>query len=400
MKLNKSNVDAIVLTEKGQAIHRDSDLIGFAVRATTKSKSYIVERRYKGKLYRVTLGKTNEITPVEARKKAQTVLAEIANGVYEKNNESHDEVTFEQAFELYLSQRKLKQLSINTYHHCFNTFLSDWKSKPIFEISKNDVFNRFIQLTEYSPTQANLTLKMFGSIWRFAQVHYSTDENPILKHNPIDVIPAKRGWNKAKARTRHLDETNIHTYYNAVLNYYTERSLYDDASKNATRDLVLFIMYTGCRRNEAQTLKWENVDIEKGLFVFKDPKNGDDHLLPMGDHLFEIIKQRYELSNNEYVFPGSGMVSKAKHISGAQGLLETLAEQTGIEISLHDLRRTFATICNNLDYGPYTIKRLLNHRSGAKNDVTGGYVQVSMKKLRLAMNDIEAVYQGRLNCFD
>jgi hypothetical protein len=53
-----------------------------------------------------------------------------------------------------------------------------------------------------------------------------------------------------------------------------------------------------------------------------------------------------------------------------------------------------------LDYGPYTIKRLLNHRSGAKNDVTGGYVQVSIKKLRLAMNDIEAVYQGKLNCFD
>ena len=400
MKLNKSNVDAIVLTEKGQAIHRDSDLIGFAVRATTKSKSYIVERRHEGKLYRVTIGKTNEITPVEAKKKAQTILADIANGEYEKKKESSNEVTLEQAFDLYLKQRKLKPLSINTYHHCIDTFLSDWKSKPIFDISKKDVFDRFIKLTEYSPTQANLTLKMFGSIWRFAQVHWSTDENPILKHNPIDVIPAKRGWNKTKARTRHLDESNIHVFYNAVLNYFTERSLYDDASKNAVRDLVLFVMYTGCRRNEAQTLKWENVDIEKGLFIFKDPKNGDDHLLPMGDHLFEIIKQRYELKNNEYVFPGSNMVSKAKHVSGAQGLLEAVREQTGIEISLHDLRRTFATICNNLDYGPYTIKRLLNHRSGAKNDVTGGYVQVSIKKLRLAMNDIEAVYQGKLNCFD
>ncbi len=400
MKLNKSNVDAIVLTEKGQAIHRDSDLIGFAVRATTKSKSYIVERRHEGKLYRVTIGKTNEKTPVEAKKKAQTILADIANGEYEKKKESSNEVTLEQAFDLYLKQRKLKPLSINTYHHCIDTFLSDWKSKPIFDISKKDVFDRFIKLTEYSPTQANLTLKMFGSIWRFAQVHWSTDENPILKHNPIDVIPAKRGWNKTKARTRHLDESNIHVFYNAVLNYFTERSLYDDASKNAVRDLVLFVMYTGCRRNEAQTLKWENVDIEKGLFIFKDPKNGDDHLLPMGDHLFEIIKQRYELKNNEYVFPGSNMVSKAKHVSGAQGLLEAVREQTGIEISLHDLRRTFATICNNLDYGPYTIKRLLNHRSGAKNDVTGGYVQVSIKKLRLAMNDIEAVYQGKLNCFD
>ena len=401
MKLNKSNVDAIALTEKGQVIYRDSDLIGFAVRATVKSKSYIIERRYEGKLFRVTIGKTNEITPVEARKKAQSILADISNGVYEKKKDAlSGEMTVKQAFSLYLKQRKLKQLSINTYNHCLDSFLSDWKSKPIFEITKKEVFDRFIKLTEYSPTQANLTLKMFGSIWRFAQVHCSSDENPILKHNPVDVIPAKRGWNKAKVRTRHLDESNIHTYYSAVLNYFTERSLYDDASKNAARDLVLFIMYTGCRRNEAQTLKWENVDMEKGLFVFKDPKNGDDHLLPMGNHLFEIIKQRYELKSNEYVFPGSNMSTGAKHISGAQGMLKTIGEQTGIEISLHDLRRTFATICNNLDYGPYTIKRLLNHRSGARNDVTGGYVQVYIKKLRLAMNDIEAVYQGKLNCFD
>lgn len=401
MKLNKSNVDAITLTDKGQVIYRDSDLIGFAVRASTKSKSYIVERRHEGKLYRIAIGKTNEITPVEARKKAQSILADISNGVYKKKeDELNALLTLEQAFTLYLSQRKLKPLSITTYHHCINTFLPEWKSRQIFEITKKDVFDKFIELTEYSPTQANLTLKMFGSIWRFTQIHCSTDENPILKQNPVDVIPAKRGWNKVKPRTRYLDESNIHTYYNAVLNYFTERSLYEDSSKNATRDFVLFVMYTGCRRNEAQTLRWENVDIEKGLFVFKDPKNGDDHLLPMGDHLFEIIKQRYDLRSNEYVFPGSSMTPTAKHISGAQGLLETLGKQTGITISLHDLRRTFATICNNLDYGPYTIKRLLNHKSGARNDVTGGYVQVSLKKLRLAMNDIEAVYQGKLNCFD
>lgn len=63
------------MSKKGRAIHRDSDLIGFAVRATTKIKSYIVERRHKGKLYRVTLGKTNEITPVEARKKLKPYMA-------------------------------------------------------------------------------------------------------------------------------------------------------------------------------------------------------------------------------------------------------------------------------------------------------------------------------------
>ena len=159
MKLNKSNVDAIALAEKGQAIYRDSDLIGFAVRSTTKSKSYIVERRYAGKLFRVTLGKTNEVTPIEARKKAQAILADIANGIYEKKKDAlNGEMTFSQAFDLYLNQRKLKPLSVTTYNHCINTFLSDWKEKPIFEIGKKDVFDRFIKLTEYSPSQANLTL--------------------------------------------------------------------------------------------------------------------------------------------------------------------------------------------------------------------------------------------------
>lgn len=118
------------MPEKGKLSISDSGLIRFAVRATIKSKFYIVEYRHEGQLYRVTLGKTNEITPVDARKKAQSILAKIANGVEEN---SSDAMTLEQAFILYLQQRKLKQLSIATYHHCINAFLSDWKSKPIFE---------------------------------------------------------------------------------------------------------------------------------------------------------------------------------------------------------------------------------------------------------------------------
>ena len=105
MKLNKSTVDAIPLTEKGQLIYRDSDLTGFAVRATNKSKVYIVERRSSGKLYRVTIGKTNEITVVEAKKKAQQILADISNGNYIKEKNTNNDPTLNDAFELYLKQR-------------------------------------------------------------------------------------------------------------------------------------------------------------------------------------------------------------------------------------------------------------------------------------------------------
>lgn len=400
MKLNKSTVDSIPLVASGQKIYRDSDLIGFAVRATTKSKVYIVERRADGRLYRITIGKTNEIAAAEARKQAQVLLAQIASGEYQKQKTAiNNNPTFQQAFDLYLKHRKLKPLSINTYHHCINTFLSDWLEKPIFDIGKTEAFNKFLELTDYSPSQANLTLKMFGSIWRFAQVHYSTDENPILKHNPVDVVPAKRGWNRLKARTRHLGENDIVNFHAAVLKYKNEKSLISSEAKNAVRDLVLFIMYTGCRRNEARTLRWENVDINKGEFIFIDPKNGDDHHLPMGDKLWQIMKDRYAQRESEWVFPASRL-SKKGYLAGAEGLLQVINDELGTAISLHDLRRTFATICNHLNYGPYTIKRLLNHRSGAIGDVTGGYVQVSKRKLRAAMNDIEAVYAGEKEYFD
>lgn len=400
MKLNKSTVDSIPLTTSGQKIYRDSELIGFAVRATTKSKAYIVERRTDGKLHRVTIGKTNEVAAAEARKKAQVLLAQIASGEYQKYSAvKENSPTFRQAFELYLKYRKLKSKSIETYHHCINAFLSGWLDLPIFDIGKTEVFNRFLELTEYSESQANLTLKMFGSIWRFAQVHYSTDEDPILKHNPVDVIPAKRGWNRVKARTRHLGEADIIRFHQAVLNYKNEKSLISSEAKNAVRDLVLFTMYTGCRRNEAQTLQWKNVDIERGEFIFIDPKNGDDHHLPMGNKLWQIMQVRYSQRESEWVFPASRLSNKG-YIAGANGLLQAINAELGTSISLHDLRRTFATICNHLNYGPYTIKRLLNHRSGDIGDVTGGYVQVSKRKLKAAMNDIEAVYAGEKEYFD
>lgn len=402
MKFNKTNIDAIQLTHEGQVIYRDSDLIGFAVRATTKSKSYIIERRHEGKLYRVTIGKTNEITVVEARRRAQTILAEISNGSYEKKKQiEKSNPTVQEAFDLYLEHRKLKPLSIQTYNHCLNSFLSDWKKKKIFDITKTQTFDKFLDISKYSESKANLTLKIFGSVWRFSQIHFSTDENPIHKQNPVDVIPSKRGWNKIKLRTRHLTEDQITTYYKAVLNYVGEGSLYENSFKNSVRDLVIFAMYTGCRREEAQSLKWVNVDLNQKEFVFKDPKNGDDHILPMGDHLYDILNERYKLKEGEYVFAGhGGKGNNGGYVRTAKGLFDAVEKETGIYVSMHDLRRTFATICNNLDYGQYTIKRLLNHRSGAKDDVTGGYVQVSLKKLRLAMNDIEAVYQGKLNPFD
>jgi integrase len=57
-----------------------------------------------------------------------------------------------------------------------------------------------------------------------------------------------------------------------------------------------------------------------------------------------------------------------------------VAAACGIEISAHDLRRTFITIAESADISPLALKALVNHALGS--DVTSGYVQMTTERLR------------------
>ncbi|MGH8642874.1 MAG: hypothetical protein ACRET6_14260 [Burkholderiales bacterium] len=64
-----------------------------------------------------------------------------------------------------------------------------------------------------------------------------------------------------------------------------------------------------------------------------------------------------------------------------------MAERSGVEFILHDLRRTFATVAESLDIPAHPLKRLLNHRVSAA-DVTAGYIVHDVERLRRPMQAI------------
>lgn len=405
MKLNKSNVDAIALTEKGQAIYRDSELIGFAVRVTTKSKSYIVERRYKGELYRVLIGRTNEISALAARAKAQMLLAQIANGEYIKETKGEKrkdplDITVHEALQIYIQNNDFKPKTVRQYNKYFGLYLK-WSNRKLFEITKNEVLDKFLEVSELSKSSANGAISLLGTIWKYIHVLYSSDDQPILRINPVDIIQVTKGWNKIERRERHLHKDVIHKYYNAVLNYQDELNLENTARSNTHRDIILFTMYTGCRRQEVCGLKWSDINFKNSTVLFRDTKNRTDHLFPIGDHLLSILKDRYLLRENDWVFPATKLPTSANiHATVVDTALKRLGEQVDYYVSMHDFRRTFATICNLLRFNIYVTKRLLNHTAKARVDVTGGYVQIPMEELKASMNMIEAVYQGKIDCFN
>lgn len=69
------------------------------------------------------------------------------------------------------------------------------------------------------------------------------------------------------------------------------------------RDYLLLIILTGLRRQEAATLRWDQVDLNAKTLTVLDTKNHESHTLPLSGYLYELLLSRSQNRINEYVFP-------------------------------------------------------------------------------------------------
>ena len=396
VKLTKTFIDQLEMTP---AIFRDSELIGFAIRVNSTCKTYIVEKKVLGKTVRSTIGLHGNLTLIQARDIARDKLAQMTQGVNPnemkrkaisdekaKTDLLRSKPTLEEAFQNYLLHKELKERTIYDYMMVINQYLEDWKPYKIDAISRTMIQAKHPSLSQRSKAQANMAMRVFRAIYNYSVEHY-LDENdkPILDaHNPVKTLNAKNAWNKVRRRKSYINEDQMPDWIKAVFEYQ------DRGQKNETnRDFLLTLVLTGFRREECESLPWSSIDLRYGRITSIDPKNGEPHTLPMGDFLFALMKKRRALITSEWVFPSAK--SKAGHITNISKVRNKINDSCGIHFTFHDLRRTFGSIAENLDYGRYTIKRLLNHKEDDDRDVTSGYIQVSEKKLREAMNAIEDI---------
>jgi integrase len=143
------------------------------------------------------------------------------------------------------------------------------------------------------------------------------------------------------------------------------------------------LLFTGLRRQEAATLKWEQVDLAAKTLTVLDTKNHESHTLPLSDYLYELLKLRKQSMAGEYVFPGTGV---GGHIIEPRKQMANVTKHSGIHFTVHDLRRTFITIAESLDIAAYALKRLMNHKMNG--DITAGYIVTDVERLRRPVQQI------------
>lgn len=116
--------------------------------------------------------------------------------------------------------------------------------------------------------------------------------------------------------------------------------------------------------------------------------------LPLPDFLHELLSKRKTAIEkaakernepvSEYVFPAEG---KTGYYSEPRKAIIKVQKDSGVEFSIHDLRRTFVTIAESLDIPAYSLKAALSHKTNA-GDVTGGYIQINVERLRKPMQRV------------
>ncbi len=370
-KITKKFVETVPLSERGQTLFWDSDMPGFGVCVGKKYKSYIVQRDIRGRPIRVTIGKHGVWTPDTARREAQSLLLNMAQGrnpIEEKRLEKARNITLQTTFDDYIksSRGRLSAGTIVNYQDFADNQFKDWLNRPLREITKEMIVDRHQYITTNSGrSAANSSMQFLRALFRRAM----TDDESLL--NPVIVLSQRKLWNKVERRRSYVREHDLHEWYGAVM----------DLQNTSIKDALRFLLFTGLRKNEAFALRWEDVDMESKTFKIPKTKNGKSHELPMTTFLYDLLQRRKETRGlNPWVFPGNG---KNGNLTEPRAAIRQIVKGTGIKFMPHDLRRTFITIAAQLGIPNTVLKRLMNHSYG--NSVTDGYIVTELHHLQMPM---------------
>ncbi len=431
----KSNRVALTLAKardakvpaKGDYILWDSTTRGFGLRVySTGAKIWVAQKKLEKRPVRVHLGRFPDMPLNKAREEAEDALGKIRKGVdpnLEKRQQARDtekarereKITVGYAFERYLAfqngedfddpegggreeKTKAPRATANTIRDLEKAAKrleggALWKL-PIEEVDDQALLKEYRRLcrSTKSTRASNGGKTAAGGMFRYLRAAFNLaartckirlQDNPFLGLNSLEP-----GWQTAPARQTIIAdaEGDIARWWKAVE---ALRSKTDSRARDAATiaDWLQVALLLGGRKTESISMRWEDIDFERGVGVFRKTKRGDPHFFPMAPYVRSILERRKADSEkaeepSEYVFPASrtGWKSKKRtHIQEPKATIGEVKKASGISFAPHDLRRTFGTLLNELNVSSYTVKKALNH---APDDVASRhYIQTRIKTM-------------------
>ncbi len=170
-----------------------------------------------------------------------------------------------------------------------------------------------------------------------------------LRENPCRKVPAEA---EPKGRLRFLSEEELASLLAAS----------DRNRRYFMRQLVVLAVTTGGRKMELMTLRWRDIDLERGRLTFEVTKNGQRRSVPIGEQAITALKElgKVRVLGSDCVFPRR---SGKRHLPFPENAWRDTRKDAGlVDFRFHDLRHTAASYLAMSGATLTDIAHILGHR--------------------------------------
>jgi integrase len=314
----------------------------------------------------------------EDKKEAEKITAAIKTDIIRQKHDiptkiNYNDYDFNELWDQYIKSVSNVKRTIETKISISNHFLPVFKNKSIEKISNLEIenyqFRRRLEIlamprnkdkrdSEISFAYLNKEILILSNFFNFCIKKGVIDKNPCSGIKKLNTL----------SRLKTLSDSDI-------------EKLINGATNKLTRDIITFLIYTGCRKGEALNLKWDDVDLQNGVLAIKGTKTKYDRHIPISNALKSILDGIEKNQDSLYVFNRNG----AK-LTDFKRSFHTACKNAGLkDLRIHDLRHVFASKMVMGGTSLYITGELLGHRT---TQMTKRYSHLVPETLKKAVDDV------------
>lgn len=372
-KISKRTVDALQPGDRDRYLWDDVQT-GFGLKVTPAGrKVFILQYRIggrAGRTRRLTLGALGKITPDAAREDAKRLLRDVAAGrdPASERDKRKRELSLGAVLDRFLAEHvatKLRSRTNEEYRRLVRLYVpSSLRARQISDVEQADIARLHHELAD-KPYQGNRTIALLSILFNWAEKHGLRPAGA----NPCRHIEKY----KEVRRERFLSPQELSELGNALAK--SEQAVFAVSA-------VRLLLFTGARLSEILTLRWQWIDMERGVARLPDSKTGAKTLY-LNAPALAVLNETPQLEGNPFVICGE---KPGAHLVNLQKPWRSIREAAGLsDVRLHDLRHTFASVGAGGGASLPMIGALLGH---SQPQTTDRYAHLASDPLRAASDAI------------
>jgi integrase len=331
----------------------------------TGLKTFLIYRRVQGRPERVFIGRWPDLTVEQARKIAERMNGEIAQGLNpaEERRRQRFEGTFGSLFERYLElhgRPHKRPSSVRDDEGYYRRHLARWATRRLSTITRHDVERLHAEIGEHHGRySANRVVALVSSV--FAKAIDWGFQGP----NPTTGVKKFA----EESRERFLTQAEMPRFLAALA---------QDPDADF-RDFILIGLLTGARTGNVLAMAWREVDLAEAVWRIGRTKSGKAQSVPLVPPALAILARRHASANGDWVFAGRGN----EHVTTFRTSWRRLLQRAEIvNLRPHDVRRTLGSWMTKSGAALPIVKAALGHANVTTTQI---YARAETSDLRRAL---------------